>query len=249
VAKGPYGMDVATGMLFDAMGGRAGYTQQQTSTYGLGPMPSSFPGMGSGSMVSTPPQSSSGSSMEDVYRRIGMETMPDRPGGHYQHQHQTVPRQQEQQSSSYPFLGVWSNAPTGFECVLFVLFSGCNLFHSSSPFFSKLDEWSTFLSNIGESTQGNVQDHSGGQSLHQHQHQRVPQQHEEQPLSYPFTIGSDMRSNAPTEFECVICVLFCCLILITYPITFFLLQIGQRGAKLTNVSELAPGNIHHHTSE
>jgi len=132
VAQGRYGIDTATGMLFDAMGERTGYTQQRTSTYGLGPMPSSFPSMGSGSIVSTPPQSSSGSSMD---RRLEMEAMPNRPGGHYQHQHQTIPLQQEQQPSSYPFVGVWSNAPTGFGCAVSVLFSRCNLFHSSSPFF------------------------------------------------------------------------------------------------------------------
>jgi hypothetical protein len=80
--------------------------------------------------------------MEDVYRRrrMGMETMPDRLGGHSQRQHQTVPRQQEQRASSYPFvfdndaLAAWSNAPTGFECVIFVLFSGRNLVYSSPPF-------------------------------------------------------------------------------------------------------------------
>ena len=139
VAQGLYGMDaaeLATGMLFDKMGERAGYIQR-TSTYGLGTMHSSFPGMGSGSMMSTPPQSSSGSSVEVVYRGMGMEAMPDHSGGHYQHQDQTVPRQQEQPASSYPFVdndavGVWLNAPAGFECVIFV--SVFNLVHSFSPF-------------------------------------------------------------------------------------------------------------------
>ena len=50
-----------------------------------------------------------------------------------------------------------------------------------------------------------------------------------------------MRSNALTEFECVIFVLFCCLVFIISPIAFLLPQIGQRGANLTNVSELALG--------
>ena len=214
VAESPHGMDaaeVAPRLFFDAMGRRTGYTQQRTSRYGLGPMPSSLSGMGSGSMVSTPPQSSSGPSIENVYRRLGTETMP---GGHYPHQHQTILRQQEQQPSSYPFVldgdavTVWSNAPTGFECVIFILLRGAILFTHPLPFLiSTLDEWSTFLSNFSELTQGNVQDHSGGQSLHQHQHQRVPQQHEEQLLSYPFTSDSDMRSNAPTEFEWVFCPL------------------------------------------
>ena len=249
VEQGLYGIDLATGMPSDTMGGSTGYTQQRTSMYGLGPMPSSFPGMGSGSMVSTPPQSSSGSSMENVCRRLGMETMPDRSGGHYQHQHQTIPLQQELQPSSYPFVGVWSNVPTEFECVVSALFSRCNLFHSSSPFFSQSDGSNTFLSNFGELTQENVQDHSGRQPLYLHQHQRVPQQHEEQPLSYPLTTGSDTRSNDPTEFECVICALFCCLILIIYPIAFLLAQIAQRGATLTNLSELSPGYIYHPTLE
>ena len=147
VAQDPYEMDAAElahGMLFDAMEGRAGYTPQRTPTYGLEPLPSSFPGMGSDSMVSTPPQSSnSGPPTENESRRLGIEAMPDRPDGRYQHQRQTVPRQQEQQSSSYPFgldddaVTVWSNAPTGFECVNFVLVSGRNLVHSYFSFFNK----------------------------------------------------------------------------------------------------------------
>jgi hypothetical protein len=66
---------------------------------------------------------------------MGMDTMPDRYGGHYQHQHQHqhqgVPQQHEQQSLSNPFTGdsdtgaIWSNVPAGFECVKFVLF--CSL--------------------------------------------------------------------------------------------------------------------------
>jgi hypothetical protein len=170
--------------------------------------------MGSGLMASTPPQSSPGSSMEDVYKGMGMGTMPDRSSAHIQHQHQTVPPEQEQRASLYPYVidndavAAWSNAPTGFECVVFVLFSGRNLVHSSSPFFNRLNKWSTFLSNFGELTQGNVQAHSGGQ--HQHEHQRVPQQHEQQPLSYPLIIDSDhdIRSNTPTGFKYVISVLF-----------------------------------------
>ena len=197
----PYGMDAA---LFDNMGERAKYTQQRTSTYGLETMHSSFPGMASGSMVSTL-QSSSDSSVEDVYRGMGMETMPaGSASGHYQHQHQTTPLQQEQGVPSYPCVldndavAVWSNAPTGFECGIFVLFSRGNLVYSSSSFAIRLNEWSTFLSNFGELTQDNVQDHSGGQYQHQHQHQAVPQQREQQPLSYPLIIDSDIRSNAPT---------------------------------------------------
>ncbi|KIM40781.1 hypothetical protein M413DRAFT_412939 [Hebeloma cylindrosporum] len=143
MSQGPYRTDaaeLATGMLFDTMLGRGGYTQQRTATYGSGPMHSSFSSMGSGSMVSTPPLSS-GSSMEDMYPGMGMETMPDRSGGHYQqqHQHQGVPPQQEQQMS-YPFVldhdagAIWSNAPTGFQ----------------------MDQWGTYLANIGELMQ---QDH------------------------------------------------------------------------------------------
>ena len=116
----------------------------------------------------------------------------------------------------------------GLGVLFLFFFRGATFFTHPLPFFSQSDGSSTFLSNFGALMQGNVQDHSGGQPLRQHQHQRVPQQHEEQPLSYPFTIGSDMRSNDATEFECVICVLFCCLILILYPIAFLLPQIGQR---------------------
>ena len=101
MTQDPYGMDaeLATGMLFDAMSGRA---DQWSSTYGLGPIHSSIPGIGSGSMASTAPQSSSGSSMEHVYRGMGMETTPDRSGVQYQHQSQGVLPQQEQQALSYP---------------------------------------------------------------------------------------------------------------------------------------------------
>lgn len=138
-AQGPYGMDaeLATGMLFDAMLGRA---DQWTPTYGLGPMHSSMPSMGLGSTVSTPSQSSLGSSMQDVYRGMGVETMPDRSGGQYQHQHQGVPRQQEQQTS-YPFVldndtgAIWSNAPTSVQCVTSILFRYTTLFNHPLPFF------------------------------------------------------------------------------------------------------------------
>jgi hypothetical protein len=86
--------------------------------------------MGSGLMASTPPQSSLGSSTEDVYKGMGMETIPDHSNGHIQHQHQTVPWQQEQRASLNPYIldndavAAWSNAPTGFKYVVFVLFSG-----------------------------------------------------------------------------------------------------------------------------
>jgi hypothetical protein len=71
--------------------------------------------------------------MENAYKGMGMDTMPDRLEGHYQHQHQYqgVPQQLEQQSLSHPFTvdsnagAIWSNVPTGFECVNFALF--CSL--------------------------------------------------------------------------------------------------------------------------
>jgi hypothetical protein len=70
--------------------------------------------------------------MEDVYRGMGMGTMPDRSGGQYQHQHQGFPQHQEQQAS-YPFVldhdtgAIWSNAPTGVQCVISILFSVYNV--------------------------------------------------------------------------------------------------------------------------
>ena len=154
VAQGPYGTDpaeLATGMLFDAMLGRTGRTQQRTSTYGLGPKHSSIPGMGPGSIVSgpmasTPLQSSSGSSLEEAYTMIGIETMPDHSSGHSQHQHQGAPRQQEQQPLPYPFLdndaeAIWLNAPTGSQCVIVILFSGYNVV-DLLPSFSPLQNGS-----------------------------------------------------------------------------------------------------------
>jgi len=140
VLQGPYGMraaELASGMLFDAMEGRAGYAQQQqTSTYGLEPTHSSIQGMETGSTVSTPPQSSSGSS----YRGTGVETMSGRSGSHYQDQRQGVLRKHEQLALSYPFVldndavAVWSNAPTGFQCVIVILFSCTTLFIPCLPF-------------------------------------------------------------------------------------------------------------------
>ena len=112
---------------------------QWSSTYGLGPIHSSIPSMGSGSMASTAPQSNSGSSMEDVYRGMGMETTPDRSGGQYEHQPQGVLRQQEQQVLSYPFVldndteAIWSTAPTGVQCVISILLV-CNVIHPLSLF-------------------------------------------------------------------------------------------------------------------
>jgi len=140
MTQDPYGMDaeLATGMLFDAMSGRA---DQWSSTYGLGPIHSSIPGIGSGSMASTAPQSSSGSSMEHVYRGMGMETTPDRSGVQYQHQSQGVLPQQEQQALSYPFVldndteTIWSTAPTGVQCVISILLV-CNVIHPLSSFSS-----------------------------------------------------------------------------------------------------------------
>ena len=157
VAQDPYGMDaeLATGMLFDAMLGRP---DQWTSTYELGPTHSSISGM----MASTIPQSSSGSSMGDVYRGMGMETTPSRSGGQYQHQH-PVPRQQEHQASSYPFVlandaeTIWSTAPAGVQCVIFILLV-CNVIYPLS-FLYRRDQWGTYLANISEL----MQDHG-----HQH---------------------------------------------------------------------------------
>ena len=143
VSQDPYGTDagLATGMLFDAMLGKE---DQWTSTYGLGPIHSSIPGMGSGSMASTAPQPSVGSSMGNAYREMGTETTPGRSGGQYQHQHQGVPRQQEQLPLSYPFAldndaeTIWSTAPTGVQCVNFILLV-CNVIYPLSPFSST--EW------------------------------------------------------------------------------------------------------------
>jgi hypothetical protein len=119
--QGPYGMysaEVGAGSTSDSM--TTAYTQrQETSMYGLGPM---VPQMGSSATVTPSPRSSSGSSMENAYRGMGMDTMPDRSGGHYQHQHQhqAVPQRHEQQSLPNTFAvdsdtgAMWSNVPTGF---------------------------------------------------------------------------------------------------------------------------------------
>jgi len=126
LTRGPYGMysaEVEAGSISDSM--TTAYTQrQETPMYGLGPM---VPQMGSSAAVSPSPRSSSGSSMENAYRGMVMDTMPDRSGGHYQHQHQAVPQQHEQQSLPNPFTvdsdtgAMWPNVPTGFECVKSVL--------------------------------------------------------------------------------------------------------------------------------
>jgi len=152
VAQNPYGMDagLATGMLFDAM------ADQWTSTYGLGPIHSSIPGMGSGSMASTAPQPSVDSSMEDAYRGMGTETTPGPSGGQYQHQHQGVPRQQGELALSYPFVldddaeTIWSTAPTGDQCVISISVGMRCYLPIVFFFLYRMDQWGTYLANIGE---------------------------------------------------------------------------------------------------
>ena len=122
ILQGPYGIpEIASGMLFNAMEGKAGYTQQQqTSNYGLGPMHSSIQGIESGSIVS---------SSRSSYKRMEVEAMPERASSHYQHQHQGIPRQHEEPALSDPLVldndaaAVWSNVPTGFQWVIVILFS------------------------------------------------------------------------------------------------------------------------------
>jgi hypothetical protein len=102
--QGAHGVEMGTGMMFDA------FTQWS--------MDSSSVGMGSSSI---PPPSSSSSSIENVFRRMGTDMMPDRSGGHSSHQHQGLPPQQEQRALTYPFvirndeIAISPNAQTGFD--------------------------------------------------------------------------------------------------------------------------------------
>ena len=82
-----------------------------------------------------------------------------------------------------------------------------------------------------------------------HQHQKHPQQEEQQALSDLFVLGNDevaISSNAHAGFEYVI-VIFRCLTLVTYPtypIAFFIRSLDG-WAYPTNVSGLRQGNIFH----
>jgi hypothetical protein len=113
MAQGPYGVDSsAASMPFESMMETLSHTQLQTLAYGL--TPTDFPRTSTGS-----------NSMENVYSGMIEDSDPMSAGRHStSHQHQGVPRQGE---LFYPFTvdndaaAIWSNAPTGFECVIFVL--------------------------------------------------------------------------------------------------------------------------------
>ncbi|KIM40778.1 hypothetical protein M413DRAFT_167868 [Hebeloma cylindrosporum] len=173
---------------FDSTTGTTTYTPQRTSAgtsaYSSEPMGLSIPSSEPSSIVPALPQSGTNSSMEKMDGGMGLVSTPDHSVGHYhwqyRHQHQGVTPQQGQQS--FPFtvdndtVEILSNVPTG------------------------LNDWSTFLTNFGESAHGHIQDYSGG--LYQHPHppqQGVPRQHEQQPFSYP--LNGDIGSNVPTGFE------------------------------------------------
>ena len=116
MAQGPYGVDsseTAASMSFESMMETLSHTQLQTLVYGL--TPTDFPRTSTGS-----------NSMENVYSGMIEDSDPMSAGRHSTyHQHQGVPRQGE---LFYPFTvdndasAIWSNAPTGFECVTLVLF-------------------------------------------------------------------------------------------------------------------------------
>jgi len=146
MTQGPYEMDsaqITTDMIPDSVAATTlAHTQQQTSTYGLGSIDSPSPSVGSSSTVASPPQSSTGSSIEDVYAGMGMDMQPDLSSVHsfHQHQHLGVPQQQEQPPLMHPFgvdddtVDLWSSAPVGFECVIRVHFV-CNIWSLISSLF------------------------------------------------------------------------------------------------------------------
>jgi hypothetical protein len=115
MAQGPYGRDsseTAASMSFESMMETLSHTQLQTLAYGLTP-------------TDLPRTSTGSNSMENVYSGMIEDSDPMSAGRHStSHQHQGVPRQGE---LFYPFTvdndaaAIWSNAPTGFECVIFVL--------------------------------------------------------------------------------------------------------------------------------
>ena len=96
-------------------------TQVQTPVYELTPTNFPMTSVGSNSTIPHPPPSSGGWLMENVYSGVPMSAR-----GHSYHQRQEleVPQQEE---SAYPFTvdsdmaTIWSNAPTGFECVIFFI--------------------------------------------------------------------------------------------------------------------------------
>lgn len=123
----PYGMDpaqIATGTMHDSGTGTLPYAQQRIPIYRLGSTDTPSPGVGSSSTMSSS-QSSPGSSIENVYGGMRMDTLPNLSDGQsfhqHQHQHQGVPQQQKQlQPLTDPFgdgdtVDLWSNAPTELD--------------------------------------------------------------------------------------------------------------------------------------
>ena len=135
--QSPYGVDpseMAPSMSFESMMETLSHTQSRTS-------------MGSNSMVA-PLSSNGGSSMENVYSGITEGSDPMFAPRHSTYlQQQEVPRQGE---LFYPFsvdndmAAIWSKAPTGFECVILVLFRRC----SPHLTFRRLDKWGAYITEM-----------------------------------------------------------------------------------------------------
>lgn len=160
-----YGGDAAAlagSMMFDTLAythnqqvQQRGQQQQQAhhqSMYGIGPMDPS--GLMAGSM---PPTASYRTRVEQQQQQQAMGR-----------QQQSMPNMGYTGFVDNDTMAMWTNAPTGFEYVMFFKFSSTYNTHTDPLSASRLDEWGTYLTNVSELTQ-----HAPG-SLNTGHHQQQP---------------------------------------------------------------------------
>jgi hypothetical protein len=146
MAQGQYGMVPPNVAASTSFASTLGHIQPQSLEYELRPIAIPSMNMGPNAMAPPPPPSSAGPSMDNVYSGMAMDPMS--ASGHpAYHPYQGVSQQGE---SYYPFAlesnteAVWSNAPTGFECV--ILHSFFFLFFARSYFsFRRMEKWGAYL--------------------------------------------------------------------------------------------------------
>lgn len=137
MAHGFYGVnptEMATSMSFESMMETLSHTQLQTPVYGLTP-------------TDLPSTSTGSNSMENVYSVMIEDSDPTFAGSHPTYLYQGVPQQGE---SFYPLTVyndaavIWSNAPTGFECVNLILFRR----RSPHLSFLRVDKWGAYITEM-----------------------------------------------------------------------------------------------------
>jgi len=149
MVQGQYGMvppNMAASMSFEST---PGHIQPQSPEYELRPMALPSVNMRPNAMAPPPPPSSAGPLMDNTYTGIAKDPV-SAPGHPTYHPHQGVPQPGE---SYYPFAlesnteVVWSNAPTGFECVI-LLFAFFFCVARSYFSFRRMEKWGAYLREI-----------------------------------------------------------------------------------------------------